>query len=349
MLALVKTKPGPGAQVVEMRKPRPGEGEALIKIHRASICGSDLSIFNWTTWAPSRVKTPRIFGHEVCGEIIELGKGAKRFKEGDKVAVESHLFCGKCVSCLNGDRHICRKMLLLGFDLDGGFAQYAALPEKVLWKFGAQVPYNWASLMEPVGNALYAVTVEPVEGKTVVVLGCGPQGLSAVQIAKAKGASLVVAVEKSPFRAKLAKKLGAHYVFGPECAGEGELKEKLLSIKQAKEGYDVCLEMSGAAPLSLMAFQVLRNGGRLSLFGLTSGKTGIDIGEDIIFKGLRIYGIIGRRLFETWEELDFLVSYGKFDLNSIVTHVFPLKDALEAFRLFSAPQKESGKIVLEVS
>ncbi|MBI2070365.1 MAG: alcohol dehydrogenase catalytic domain-containing protein [Elusimicrobia bacterium] len=326
MLALMKTSRSRGAQLADVPVVRPGKGETLIKVHRASICGSDLPIFNWTSWAPHRIHPPMIFGHEICGEIAECGPDVKNIRPGDRVAVESHIFCEACASCLAGDRHLCRKMSLIGVDANGGFAEYITVPERVLWKLGSHIPYDYASLMEPMGNALYATCVEPVTGKTVLVMGCGPQGLYAVQIAKAMGASLVVAVEKSPFRAKLAKTLGADHVFGHE--GDGDLKEKLLGLKKTKEGFDVCLEMSGADQLVALAFQVLRNGGRLSLFGITAGKMGIDLGED---------------------ELDRLISERKVNLESVVSHSFPLKEAQQAFELFSGPQRDCGKIIFALN
>ncbi len=347
MLALVKTKRASGAELTEVDPPKPGPDEVLLKIHRASICGSDLSIYFWKSWAVNRIKPPLVFGHEICGEIVELGKDVNGFSVGDKVAVESHIYCGGCASCAAGDKHLCRRMALIGIDTNGGFAEYLALPRRVLWKLGGSVSYDEASLLEPLGNAIYATGVEPVEDKTVLVLGCGPQGLFAVQVARARGASLVVGVERSVFRANLAKKFGAHHVIRPED-GAKDLLERLLSFSQTKEGFDVCLEMSGSPALAPLAFQALRNGGRLSLFGTTAGKMGIDLGEDIVFRGLRIYGILGRRIFDTWVEMEQLLDSGKINLGAIITHRLPLTQAHEAFEIFSSPDKNCGKIIFEV-
>lgn len=346
MLALAKTKRLAGAELIEADIPKPADGEVLLKVHRASICGSDLPIYHWNAWAPSRIKPVLIFGHEICGEIMQKGPGVKDFCVGERVAVESHIFCGECFVCLGGDRHLCRRMQLVGFDVPGGFAQYVSLPERVLWRLDSHIAYDYASLMEPLGNALYATTVEPVAGKTVLILGCGPQGLFAVQVAKAKGARLVIAVEKSPFRAELAKKLGADYVCGVDS--QEELLERVLSFEAAREGYDVCLEMSGSSFLVSLAFRALRNGGRLSLFGITAGKTGIDLGEDVIFKGLRIYGILGRRLFDTWRDMEALLLSGQARLETAVSHTLPLRDYEEAFQMLNAPQKNCGKIVFSM-
>ncbi|MBI4063738.1 MAG: alcohol dehydrogenase catalytic domain-containing protein [Elusimicrobia bacterium] len=344
MLALVKTQRGFGAELQETEIPKPQAGEVLLKVHRSSICGSDIPIYSWDSWAKHRIRPPLIFGHEICGQVAASGSSVKKVKVGDKVAVESHIFCDSCASCVAGDRHLCRRMALVGVDVSGGFAEYVALPERVLWKLQGKIPYDYASLMEPLGNAVYATTVEPVEGKTVVVMGCGPQGLYAVGVAKANGASLVVAVEKSPFRAQLAKKMGADRVFGTQGDGS-QLREELLSLKETPDGFDVCLEMSGSTFLLDLAFKILRNGGRLSLFGLTAGKMGVDLGEDVIFKGLRIYGILGRRLFQTWQETERLVLSGQISLESVVSHKFPLQKAEEAFQIFISPQKNCGKIV----
>ncbi|MEK6544832.1 MAG: alcohol dehydrogenase catalytic domain-containing protein [Elusimicrobiota bacterium] len=347
MLALVKNQQAPGAEISEVPIPRPGQGEVLLKVHRASICGSDLPIYFWTSWATARIKPPLVFGHELCGEVVETAPGADVFKPGDKVAVESHIFCGYCATCSAGDRHLCRRMALVGIDRPGGFAEYVALPERVLWKLNAKLPYDFASLMEPLGNALYATTVEPVEGKTVLILGCGPQGLFAVQVAKAMGAKFVVAVEKSEFRAAMAKKLGADKVISG-APSDKELIEQVLSFDGVREGYDACLEMSGSTFLVNVGFRALRNGGRMSLFGLTAGKTGIDLGEDVIFKGLRIYGILGRKLFSTWEQMEALLLSGKAHLDASVSHVLPLTDFDKAFSILVSPQKACGKILFKI-
>ncbi|MBI4369126.1 MAG: alcohol dehydrogenase catalytic domain-containing protein [Elusimicrobia bacterium] len=348
MTALVKSHDGEGADIKKIAVPRPRSGEVLLKVHRSSICGSDLPIYYWSSWAPRRIKPPLVFGHEICGEVVEKGAGVT-IAVGSRVAVESHIYCGYCATCAAGDRHLCRRMVLVGIDTDGGFADYVTIPERVLWKLDSRIPYDYASLMEPLGNAIYTVCVEPVQEKTVLVMGCGPQGLYAVQAAKAAGAALIVAVEKSAFRAKLAKGLGAHHVIGDHNETFQDIQDKLLSFNQTQEGFDVCLEMSGASALISTAFRVLRNGGRLSLFGLTAGKTGIDIGEDIIFKGIHIYGILGRRLFETWEMMEKYLLEDKISLPKVVTHEFPLTQAQEAFALFSAPEKACGKIVFKVN
>lgn len=339
MLALVKDKQAVGAALRDCPIPKISSGEALIKVHRASICGSDLAIYNWNSWAPKTVKPPLIFGHEVCGEVVESKD--QSWKPGTRVACESHIWCGKCFACRTGDFHVCRNLKILGVDRPGGFAEYLSMPGKCLRKIANPKFYDLASMFEPLGNAVYATSVESVGNKTVLVFGCGPQGLFAIQVAKALGAKLVVAVENSPFRRVLAKKMGADFVISPS-------KERLLSFKEASQGYDVVLEMSGSRTLIALAFEVLRNGGRLSFFGLPSEAVPINIADHVIFKGLRIYGILGRRIWQTWDTMERLLAEGKIDLEPMVTHVFKLADFQKAFALMLAPEKKCGKIIFEI-
>src|SRR5208282_3695028 len=209
MRAICKTKPEPGAELRNLEVPRIAKDELLVKVHRASICGSDMPIYQWNSWAPARIKTPMVFGHEFCGTVVEMGSATRDFQKGDFISVESHIFCGACTQCRNGQRHVCRNFKIIGVDCPGGFAEYARVPARCAWKHSDKSLVDIGSLMEPLGNAVYATLVEEVVGHSVLVLGCGPQGLFAIQVAKASGANPVIAVEAAPFRRKLAKKMGA--------------------------------------------------------------------------------------------------------------------------------------------
>jgi len=318
--------------------------DILLKVHRASICGSDLAIYGWSSWAPRKVHPPLIFGHEVCGEIVE--SKTPSLPVGTRVACESHVWCGHCAACKARDFHLCHNMKLLGVDINGGFAEFLVMPAKGVRKLESKKLFDFGSLLEPLGNAVYATGVESVAGKKVLVLGCGPQGLFAIQVAKAMGARFIVAVEQSGFRAKLAKAMGAHHVVS--AIAIGQLKEHLLSYRETSEGFDVVLEMSGSRDLIPVALQVLRNGGRLSLFGLPSRSVNLDIAHDVIFKGARIYGILGRRIWKTWDTMLELVDSGKIRLGPIVTHRFKLQDYEKAFDLMQSKEKNCGKILFEI-
>ncbi|OGS41708.1 MAG: L-threonine 3-dehydrogenase [Elusimicrobia bacterium RIFOXYD12_FULL_66_9] len=339
MKALLKKSPAPGASYEATDDLRIRPDELLIKVHRASICGSDLPIFGWNSWAPERFKTPSTFGHEFCGTIEEVGASARDFAKGDFVSVESHIFCGLCYQCQNAQRHVCRQMKIIGIDGPGGFGEYAAVPARCAWKHKDDALKDLGSLFEPFGNAVYSVLVEPVSTKSVLVMGCGPQGLFSIAVAKASGAGPIVAVEGSSYRAELARRMGATAVVEP-----GNL-DAILKAGKVKDGYDVVCEMSGAAPAITMAFKAVRMGGRISAFGLPSQKIEVDWANDLIFKGLRVHGIVGREIFETWYKADRLLRSGAVDLAPVVTHTFPLKDYEAGFAAMTSSDKKCGKVV----
>ncbi|OGR88709.1 MAG: L-threonine 3-dehydrogenase [Elusimicrobia bacterium RIFCSPHIGHO2_02_FULL_57_9] len=343
MNALHKDKAGPGASFGPVEDIKLKPDELLIKVHLASICGSDMPIYQWNSWAPRRVKVPMVFGHEFCGTVIEAGAGTRDFAKGDFVSVESHIYCGLCYQCRNGQRHVCRSMKIIGVDGPGGFAEYAAVPARCAWKHKDDKLKDIGSLMEPLGNAVYSVLVEEVACRSVLVLGCGPQGLFSVAVAKASGASPVVAVEGSEFRADLARRLGAHDVIDP---AKLNLLEQVLKSGKAPDGFDVVLEMSGAAAAISLALKAVKNGGRVTAFGIPSRPVELDWANDVIFKGVRIYGIVGRQVFETWYKTESLLNSGAVNVGPVITHRFSMKDFKQGFEVMAAAEKKCGKVLL---
>ena len=343
MKALIKEEAGPGAVLRDIDAPKPQRDELLIRVRRASICGSDLPIYNWTSWAPERIRTPMVFGHEFCGEVADTGSATRGFKKGDFVSVESHIYCGLCYQCQNGQRHVCQNLKIIGVDAPGGFAQYARVPARCAWKHSDKSLQKIGSLFEPLGNAVYATLVEDVVGRSVAVMGAGPQGLFAIQVAKVSGAQPVVAVEGSPYRQKLAKKMGADLVFEP---ADPHILERLKEL--GRGGVDVVLEMSGAPPAIELALKAVRNGGRVTAFGIPPKKITLDWEQDVIFKGIRILGICGREVFQTWYTMERLLRSGALDVRPVVTHTFPLKDFRKAFAIMTSPEKKCGKVVMEM-
>ena len=213
MRALRKAEAGPGARLDEVPVPEPGPGEVLIEVQAASICGSDLHIYDWNPWAAGRIhRFPMTFGHEVAGRIAAVGPEVHHPDVGAFVAAETHLFCGHCRMCRTGRAHICENLRILGVDVDGAFADYVVIPAVNAWEVDPRIPAESASIMEPFGNAVHTVFSgggEDVELATVVVLGCGPIGLFALGVARAAGARQVIAVEPNEYRLDLAKKMGA--------------------------------------------------------------------------------------------------------------------------------------------
>jgi threonine 3-dehydrogenase len=342
MKALVKTAPVPGLALQQVPDPRPGEAEVLVRVKASSLCGTDAHIYHWDEWAQGRVHPPRIIGHEMCGEVAELGPGITTVAVGDYVAAESHLTCGVCFQCRTGQAHVCKFYRILGIDVDGSYADYVVLPERVLWKTPREIPPELACVQEPLGNAVYAALVEDLAGRSVLISGCGPTGLFAVAVARTAGAALIIASDVSDYRMGLAKQLGVDHIINAKIESPETIATAIRDIT-AGEGVDAALEMSGDPGALHQAFRSVKNGGRVSLFGIPTGPVSFDLPNEIIFKGIRVYGVTGRRLFDTWYRLAGLFKAG-LDIRTVVTHVFPMSEFAKGFELVKAGM--CGKVVL---
>lgn len=339
MRALAKTRPAPGAELVRRPVPIPGPGEVLLKMEAASICGTDYHLYEWDAWAQDVVTPPVVLGHELAGTVVGAGSGVMRVREGDLVGVESHLVDWTCAQCRRGDRHLCRNLRVIGAHVDGGFAEYVVIPETNAIESNGLEPAVVA-LQEPMGNAVHAAFVEPIEGRTVAVTGCGPIGLCAIGIARAAGAGLVIATDTEPYRLELARTMGADLALDaldPETPGR-------ISGATGGDGVEVVLEMSGAAPALGQALEMVTRGGRISLLGIFGEPVTVDLSELVIQKGLRLYGIYGRRIYDTWERTQALLRSGTLDVTPIITHRFDLTDWERAFELIAS--RHAGKVVL---
>ena len=341
MRALVKAAPAAGAELREVPVPRPGPGELLIRVEAASLCGTDLHIYRWDPWAQGRMggALPRIFGHEMAGRVVAHGPGAdgSAIPLGTLVAVETHLVDGTCYQCRTGREHVCANLRIVGVDIDGAFAEYIALPAHNAWPSEGLSP-EIAAIQEPMGNAVHAAFVEEIAGQVVLVTGCGPIGLMSIAIANLAGASRIFATDINPDRRAMAKALGADVVL--DAAGDvvGQIRAATGGV-----GVDVVLEMSGAEAAIRQGLDAVTNGGRVSLLGLPSRPITLDLNNEIIFKGIRVYGITGRKMFETWYRTSALLAQG-LDVSSIVTHRLPLSRFDDAFQLLAAGH--AGKVVL---
>jgi threonine 3-dehydrogenase len=320
----------------------PGDGELLIRVEAASLCGTDLHIYRWDDWAENRLGggLPRIFGHEMAGRVVAHGpnvRGRGEIPVGTLVAAETHLVDQSCYQCRTGREHVCANLRILGVDMDGAFAQYVALPAHNAWPSEGLSP-EIAAIQEPMGNAVHAAFVEELAGQTVVVTGCGPIGLMTVAIAKLAGAAKVFATDINPERLEIARRLGADVVINGREDVVARLRELTGGV-----GVDVVLEMSGAEVAIRQGFEAVTNGGRVSLLGIPERPITLDLASDVIFKGLRVYGITGRKMFETWYRTQALLAQG-LDLTPIVTHRIPLRDYHQAFELLAGGH--AGKVVL---
>jgi threonine 3-dehydrogenase len=338
MRALAKVRPDAGLELIERPVPAPGPGEVLMKVDAASICGTDLHLFEWDDWAADNLQPPRILGHELAGTVISSGSGVTRVKEGDLVGVESHLFDWTCAQCRRGDMHLCRNLRVIGVHTDGGFAEHVVIPEANAIESNGLDPAVVA-LQEPMGNAVHAAFAEPIEGRSVLVTGCGPIGLCAVGIAKAAGASLVIATDTEAYRMELARTMGADLVLDATDAAT----EERIGEATGGDGVDVVLEMSGAAPALQQALRVITRGGSVSLLGIFSEPPTVELSELVIMKGVRLHGIYGRRIYDTWERTQSLLR-GGLDVSPIITHRLGLEDWEQAFELIAS--RHAGKVVM---
>ena len=339
MRTLSKTAPEAGLRLIEKPVPTPKADEVLLRVLATSICGTDLHIYNWDTWAQTNVKAPLTVGHEFCGEVVAIGEDVIDLQVGDYVAAESHVFCGTCYQCRIGHRHICENEEIIGIHRDGAFAEYVAFPERCAWKTDRAIPPHIATLQEPLGNSVHATMVHDVSRKRVIVFGCGPTGLFSVAIAKICGAAQVIAVDVRDFRLDLAKKIGADIVLDPTKV---DLVAKVRELTGG-HGADVVLEMSGNATAVEDGLRVLARGGDFRFFGVPSDRLSIDVGRDIIFKGAHLSGIVGRRIYETWFDATGLLAAG-LDLEPLVTHRLALEDFETAFELIK--DGNCGKIIM---
>ena len=322
MIAVVKPKAAPGAEIREVKVPAFGPRDVLVKVKVASICGTDLHIYQWDRWAEKRIHPPLIPGHEFCGNVVALGSEVTSVKEGDFVSAEMHVACGKCLQCRTGDAHICQNVKIIGVDSDGAFAEYVVIPETNIWKLDPAIPQEYASILDPLGNAVHAVLAGEIAAKTVGITGCGPIGLFSIAVAREVGASQVFAIEVNEHRRRIAKKMHADFVLDPST-------EDIRSVVMEKTGglgLDVVLEMAGHPSAIRTAFDIVRRGGRISLLGLTSKPISLNFSEDIIFKGITVQGINGRRMYQTWYQMTALLKNGKLDLHPAITDRMAMSD-----------------------
>jgi threonine 3-dehydrogenase len=340
MQAVVKTQAAPGIELREVPVPTPSPGEVLVRVQAASVCGTDLHIFNWDPWAQDRIHPPLIPGHEFAGVVAEVGRGVSAVREGDLVSAEMHVACGKCLQCRTGQAHICQHVRILGVDADGAFAGYVLIPETNIWKLSPTIPRDYASLLDPLGNAVHTVLAGPIAAKTVAITGCGAIGLFSIAVAKACGAARVFAIEVNAHRRQVAAAMGADLVLDPQS---GRVKEELLDATGGT-GVDVLLEMSGHPDAIRLGFDLLRTGGRASLLGIPSQPFELDFARDIIFKGALVQGINGRKMFETWFQMEALLATGKLNLEPAITHRLKLSEFPLAMQLLQSG--EAIKVLL---
>jgi threonine 3-dehydrogenase len=338
MKALVKAKAEPGIWMERVPVPEPGPNDVLIRVKKSAICGTDVHIYNWDKWAQATIPVPMVVGHEFSGEIAEIGSAVTKYKVGQRVSGEGHIVCGVCRNCRAGRGHLCRNTLGVGVHRPGSFGEYVCIPEANVVPIPDDVSDEVAAIFDPFGNAVHTALSFDLVGEDVLVTGAGPIGIMGALVAKRSGARKVVITDINPARLALARKLGIDYVVD---ASSQNLADVMREIGMT-EGFDVGLEMSGAAPAFRDMIDKMNNGGKIAILGIA--PTGFEIDwNKVIFKMLNLKGIYGREMFETWYKMIAFVQ-GGLDLSPIITHRLPIDDFQAGFDAMRSGS--SGKVVL---
>ena len=340
MMSAVVKKTADQAEFASMPIPKCGPGQVLIKVQSAALCGTDMHIFEWNAWARSvGIELPYIMGHECCGDVVAVGEGVSAVKVGDKVAGETHIPCGHCYQCMNGEQHICANLKMFGIHTNGCFAQYAVIPAVCARPIPREISCDIGAVMEPLGTAVRAASEMQVAGANVMVLGCGPIGLFAVAAARSMGAAKIFATDISPARLEIAQIMGATQALNPLTQDVAQI----VLTKTGNFGVDVVIEASGNVEALKDSFRYLRKGGRLALIGLPGKPIELELGREIVFKEAKIIGIHGRKMFETWTQMENMLAAGKLDVSPVITHKLPLNKWQQGVEL--AKNGEACKVI----
>jgi threonine 3-dehydrogenase len=339
--ALVKETAGPGFRLKNVPEPAMRDNEVLIRVRRAGICGTDVHIYEWDDWAKGRCKPPFTVGHEFAGEVARVGALVTTVREGDRVTAEGHIVDGMCLLCRTGNAHVCPHTKIIGVDRDGCFAEYITMPATNVWHLDDNISFDVGGIHDPMGNAFHTALTAEIPGATVLITGCGPIGIFAVGICRAAGASRVIASDVNARRLELARAMGAHDVVHPSEA------ESVVKRSTSGYGVDVVLEMSGVPSAIHQAFSLVRVGGRVQMLGIPAKAMEVNFATEVIFKGITIYGVVGRRMYDTWHQMTRFLRSGEFDPTPVITHRFALEDADAAMQAIKSG--ETGKVIFEIA
>jgi threonine 3-dehydrogenase len=339
MRALVKAKPEPGLWMEEVPKPSPGPAEVLIEVRRMAICGTDLHIHRWDRWAQDTIVVPLVVGHEFAGVVAELGEGVQGLAVGQRVSGEGHITCGHCRACRAGRRVFCHHHESVGVSRAGAFAEYLVIPAENVFPLPDHISDDIAAILDPLGNATHTSLKFDVVGEDVLITGAGPIGLMATAIVRHIGARFVVVTDLNADRRQMATALGADRVV--DVAHEPI--EPVMHQLGMTEGFDVGLEMSGAEAAFHQMLDTIKHGGRIAALGIPPQPITVDVSR-VIFKGLTVQGIYGRRIFETWYKMAAMLQSG-LDVSQVITHRFPMDQFADAFS--AATSGRAGKVLLE--
>lgn len=339
MKALVKKFPEKGIWMEEVLVPECGHNDVLIKVNKTAICGTDIHIYNWDKWSQDTIPVPMVIGHEFAGTVEKLGSEVHGLELGDRVSAEGHVTCGHCRNCRAGKRHLCRNAMGIGVNRPGCFAEYVSVPASNVFKLSDSIPDEIGSILDPLGNATHTALSFDLVGEDVLITGAGPIGIMAVAIAKHVGARHIVITDLNEYRLELALKMGATRAVN---VGKEKLSDVLCELGM-EEGFDVGLEMSGNQYAFRDMLKLMNHGGNVALLGIMPDETPINW-TDVVFKGLKLKGIYGREMFETWYKMSSMLQ-SDLDVSSVITHRFDINDFQKGFDIMSSGQ--SGKVVLD--
>ena len=332
MKAIAKTEAGKGVSLIDIPIPEPVDNEVLIKVESSAICGTDIHLCNWEQCAIGFLTGrpfPAVIGHEMAGTIVAVGDKVKKRRVGERVAFEPHAYCGECYMCRSGNRHVCFNMDKFKKYQDGAFAEYKLTTENVLYVLPDNISFEQGALYEPGGVAMYAYEDSHMSpGDVVVIYGCGPIGLMAMQIFKACGAGTVIGIDVNEFRINMAKKYADIVING----AKDRVLDMVGEISRTHGGADVIVEATGAPIVYEKIFKMARPEAHIILIGHPSNKVAIDITNDINMKSLNIKGHFGRSIWSSMDKLNDLVASGRIYLLDTVTHRFTLDQYEEAFQ-----------------
>ena len=338
MKALVKQEATEGLWLKDMPEPEMGINDVLIKVKRTAICGTDLHIYNWDSWAQKTIPVPMIVGHEFVGEIVSVGSNVNDYREGQIVSGEGHVVCGRCRNCMAGRRHLCASTSGIGVDRPGAFAEYVALPMSNVWEYRPGIDLDVAALFDPLGNAVHTALQYDLLGEDVLITGAGPIGAMAAAVCRHAGARHVVITDINPQRLVLAETLGATCVVNPITQNLADVRRDL----GMSEGFDVGLEMSGNPSAFKDLLANMCHGGKVAMLGIPSEPLAIDW-NTVIFNMLTLKGIYGREMYETWYKMSVMIETG-LNIAPVITHRLHYSDFQEGFDAMRAGN--ASKVIL---
>ncbi len=339
MKALVKRKAEPGLWWEEVPEPEIGVNDVLIRVQKTGICGTDVHIYEWDSWAQKTIPVPMVVGHEFVGEVVRVGSNVADFHPGEIVSGEGHVVCGRCRNCLAGRRHLCKDTQGIGVNRPGAFAEYLALPMTNVWHHEPEIDREVAAIFDPFGNAVHTALSFPVLGEDVLITGAGPIGMMAAAVVRHAGARHVVITDVNPWRLQLAAKLGATRTVDVRSESIADVQREL----GMKEGFDVGLEMSGNPQAFRGMLENMCHGGKIAMLGIPSESVAIDWNL-VVFNMITIKGIYGREMYETWYKMTVMLQSG-LDIRPVITHRFHARDFEEGFAVMRSG--ESGKVILD--